>query len=304
MMGDNRMKREVKLGNKFVGDGHPVYIIAEIGINHNGQLDIAKQLIDAASEAGCDAVKFQKRTPELCVPEDQKDIMRNTPWGYISYMEYREKVEFGKDEFSQIVDYCKEKGIDWQASAWDEPSVDFLEQFNPIAHKVASASLTDSGLLQKMREQNHPIILSTGMSQMDQIEAAVKIVGTDDLILAHCTSSYPCPPEELNLNMIQTLREIYPCPIGYSGHEIGLPTTIAAVTLGASLVERHVTLDRAMWGSDQAASIEPGGLRRLVKYIRVVEQALGDGVKTVYESEKPSLEKLRRVDTLPIRGRL
>lgn len=297
------MKREVKLGNRFVGDGHPVYIIAEIGINHNGELEIAKQLIDAAVAAGCDAVKFQKRTPELCVPEEQKDKMRNTPWGYISYMEYREKVEFGVAEFSQIVEYCREKGIDWQASAWDQPSVEFLEQFDPIAHKVASATLTDSDLLKKMREQNHPIILSTGMSQMEQIEAAVKIVGTDELILAHCTSSYPCPPEELNLRMIQTLREKYPCPIGYSGHEVGLPTTIAAVTLGASLVERHITLDRAMWGSDQAASIEPGGLRRLVKYIRVVEKALGDGVKTVYDSEKPSLEKLRRVDTLPIRGR-
>ena len=297
------MKREVKLGNRFVGDGHPVYIIGEIGINHNGELDIAKQLIDAAAEAGCDAVKFQKRTPELCVPDDQKDLMRHTPWGYISYMEYREKVEFGHEEFSQIVDYCKKRGIDWHASAWDEPSVDFLEEFGPIAHKVASASLTDSGLLTKMREQGHAMIVSTGMSQMDQIEAAVELIGTDDLILAHCTSSYPCPPEELNLRMIETLREKYPCPVGYSGHEIGLPTTVAAVTLGASLIERHITLDRAMWGSDQAASIEPGGLRRLVKYIRVVEEALGDGVKTVYESEQPSLQKLRRVDTLPIRGR-
>lgn len=297
------MKREVKVGNRYVGDGHPVYIIAEIGINHNGNIDVAKQLIDASAEAGCDAVKFQKRTPELCVPDDQKDKMRHTPWGYISYMEYREKVEFGKDEFSEIVDYCQEKGIDWQASAWDEPSVDFLEQFAPIAHKVASASLTDSALLLKMRQQGRPIILSTGMSQMEQIKAAVELVGTDDLILAHCTSAYPCPPAELNLKMIQTLRDMYPCPIGYSGHEVGLPTTVAAVTLGASLIERHITLDRAMWGSDQAASIEPGGLRKLVKYIRVVEEALGDGVKSVYESEQPGLQKLRRTDTLPIRGR-
>jgi N-acetylneuraminate synthase len=297
------MKREVKVGNRYVGDGHPVYIIAEIGINHNGSIDIAKELIDASVEAGCDAVKFQKRTPELCVPDDQKDKMRHTPWGYISYMEYREKVEFGKDEYSEIAKYCQEKGIDWQASAWDEPSVDFLEEFSPAAHKVASASLTDSTLLLKMRQQGRPIILSTGMSQMEQIQAAVELVGTDDLILAHCTSAYPCPPAELNLKMIQTLREMYPCPIGYSGHEVGLPTTVAAVTLGASLIERHITLDRAMWGSDQAASIEPGGLRKLVKYIRVVEEALGDGVKTVYESEQPGLEKLRRTDTLPIRGR-
>ncbi|MFL7813716.1 MAG: N-acetylneuraminate synthase family protein [Anaerolineales bacterium] len=297
------MTREVKLGNRLVGDGHPVYITAEIGINHNGDINIAKELIDAAVEAGCDAVKFQKRTPELCVPPEQRDKIRETPWGNITYMEYREKVEFGEDEYSEIVDYCHRNKIDWQASAWDEPSVDFLEKFDPVVHKVASASLTDTALLQKIRAQGKPMILSTGMSDMDQIKAAVDLVGTDDLILAHCTSTYPCPPEELNLRMIPTLRDLYPCPIGYSGHEVGLPTTVAAVVLGASLVERHITLDRAMWGSDQAASIEPGGLRRLVKYIRVVENALGDGVKTVYESEKPSLEKLRRTDTLPIRGR-
>ena len=296
------MTREVKLGNRLVGDGHPVYIIAEIGINHNGDLDIAKQLIDAAVEAGCDAVKFQKRTPELCVPEEQRDLMRHTPWGYISYMEYREKVEFGKDQFAEIVAYCHKNEIDWQASAWDEPSVDFLEEFDPVLHKVASASLTDSSLLNKMRQQGRPLVLSTGMSQMEQIKAAVELVGTDDLILAHCTSTYPCPPSELNLRMIETLKEMYPCPIGYSGHEVGLPTTVAAVTLGACLIERHVTLDRAMWGSDQAASIEPGGLRRLVKYIRVVEEALGDGIKQVYKSEQSSLEKLRRTDTLPIHG--
>ena len=297
------MTREVTLGNRLVGDGHPVYITAEIGINHNGDINIAKELIDAAVEAGCDAVKFQKRTPELCVPPEQRDKIRETPWGNITYMEYREKVEFGEDEYSEIVDYCHRNKIDWQASAWDEPSVDFLEKFDPVVHKVASASLTDTALLQKIRAQGKPMILSTGMSDMDQIKAAVDLVGTDDLILAHCTSTYPCPPEELNLRMIPTLRDLYPCPIGYSGHEVGLPTTVAAVVLGASLVERHITLDRAMWGSDQAASIEPGGLRRLVKYIRVVEDALGDGVKTVYESEKPSLEKLRRTDTLPIRGR-
>ena len=299
-----KMAREVKIGDRLVGDGHPVYIIAEIGINHNGDLNVAKQLIDAAVEAGCDAVKFQKRTPELCVPEDQRDKMRHTPWGYISYMEYREKVEFSKEQFGEIVDYCAEKNIHWQASAWDEPSVDFLEQFDPTAHKVASASLTDADLLKKMRKQGRSMILSTGMSQMDQIDSAVNLIGTDDLILAHCTSAYPCPPSELNLRMIETLRDKYPCPIGYSGHEIGLPTTVAAVTLGACLIERHITLDRAMWGSDQAASIEPGGLRRLVKYVRVVEEALGDGIKTVYDSEKSSRDKLRRADTLPIRGRI
>ncbi len=297
------MKREIKLGDRWVGEGHPTYIIAEIGINHNGDVEIAKQLIDAAAEAGCDAVKFQKRTPELCVPEEQRDKMRHTPWGYISYMEYRDRVEFGLDEYTEITDYCLAKDIDWFASSWDQPSVDFLEQFDPIAHKVPSALLTDSALLRKLKEQGRPIILSTGMSEMEQIKAAVDILGTDDLVIAHCTSTYPCPPKQLNLRMIQTLRDMYPCPIGYSGHEVGLPTTVAAVTLGASVVERHITLDRAMWGSDQAASVEPGGVRRLVKYIRVVEEALGDGVKTVYESEMPSLEKLRRRNTLPVRGR-
>lgn len=297
------MKREIKLGDRWVGDGHPTYIIAEIGINHNGDVEIAKQLIDAAVEAGCDAVKFQKRTPELCVPEEQRDKMRHTPWGYIDYMEYRDRVEFGLDEYSEIAEYCQSKGIDWFASSWDQPSVDFLERFDPIAHKVPSALLTDSNLLETLREQGRPIILSTGMSEMAQIKAAVDLLGTENLVIAHCTSTYPCPPKQLNLRMIQTLRDLYPCPIGYSGHEVGLPTTVAAVTLGASLVERHITLDRAMWGSDQAASVEPGGMRRLVKYIRVVEEALGDGVKTVYESELPSLEKLRRRNTLPVRGR-
>jgi N-acetylneuraminate synthase len=229
--------------------------------------------------------------------------MRHTPWGYITYMEYREKIEFGQDEFSQIAEYCQVNQIDWMASAWDEPSVDFLEQFNPIVHKAPSALLTDAALLKKMRLQKRPMILSTGMSEMEQIQAAVDLIGPDDLILAHCTSTYPCPPEELNLLMIETLREMFSCPIGYSGHEVGLPTTIAAVALGACVVERHITLDRAMWGSDQAASVEPGGIRRMVKYIRVVEQALGDGVKVVYDSELPSLEKLRRRDTLPVRGR-
>lgn len=298
------MERELKIGSRMVGDGHPVYIIAEIGINHNGDIAIARQLIDAAHEAGCDAVKFQKRTPELCVPEDQREKMRHTPWGYISYMEYRERVEFGQEEFSQIAEYCSEKSMDWFASAWDLPSVDFLEQFEPQLHKAPSAALTDAELLEKMHQQGRPVMLSTGMSDMKQIQAAVDLIGTEDLIIAHCTSTYPCPPSELNLRMINTLLDLYPCPIGYSGHEVGLPTTIAAVALGASVIERHITLDRAMWGSDQAASVEPGGLRRLVKYIRVVEEAMGDGVKTVYESELPSIKKLRRVDTLPVRGRM
>ena len=288
------MTREITIGNRRVGEDHPVYVVAEIGINHNGDLDAAKQLIDAAVAAGADAVKFQKRTPELCVPEDQRDKMRQTPWGYITYMEYRRRVEFGEDEYREIDRYCKEKGIAWFVSVWDEPSVDFIEGFDPACYKVPSASLTDHSLLQHLRAKGRPVILSTGMSTMEQIHESVQLIGTDDLLITHATSTYPCEPEELNLSMVQTLVDLYPCPIGYSGHEVGLVPTVAAVTLGACLVERHITLDRAMWGSDQAASVEPGGFRRLVKYIRVIERALGDGEKRVYESEQSSISKLRR----------
>jgi N-acetylneuraminate synthase len=288
------MKREVKIDDRLVGDGHPTFIVAEIGINHNGDLDIAKQLIDVAKWAGADAVKFQKRTPELCVPEDQKDKMRETPWGYISYLEYRRRIEFDKKEYREIDRYCKEKGIIWFASPWDEQSVDILEEFQPVCYKIASASLTDDVLLKRLKETGRLLILSTGMSTMEEIRKTVDFLGLDNLMIAHTTSTYPCEPEELNLRMIPTLREEFPVPIGYSGHEVGLVPSTIAVSLGACLVERHITLDRALWGSDQAASVEPGGLRRLVKYIRVTEQSLGDGVKRVYESEKPSLKKLRR----------
>ncbi len=290
------MTRELKLGNRLVGDGQPTYIIAEIGINHNGDLELAKAMIDAAVDAGVDAVKFQKRTPEVCTPPEQQKQMRETPWGYITYLEYRYKVEFGEEEYREIDRYCREKGIDWFASVWDEGSVDFMEQFDPIAYKIPSAALTDHGLLRKVRATGRPVIISTGMSTMAQIHAAVDdVLGREDLAVMHTTSTYPCEPEELNLRMIQTLRDAFPnVPIGYSGHEVGLVPSAVAVALGASLVERHLTLDRAMWGSDQAASVEPGGFRKLVKYIRVTEAALGDGVKRVYESEKKSMKKLRR----------
>jgi N-acetylneuraminate synthase len=222
--------------------------------------------------------------------------MRETPWGYITYLEYRYKVEFGEEEYREIDRYCKEKGIDWFASVWDEESVDFMEQFAPIAYKIPSAALTDHGLLRKVRATGRPVIISTGMSTMAQIHAAVDdVLGREDLAVMHTTSTYPCDPEELNLRMIQTLRDAFPnVPIGYSGHEVGLVPSAVAVALGACMVERHLTLDRAMWGSDQAASVEPGGFRKLVKYIRVTEAALGDGVKRVYESEKKSMKKLRR----------
>jgi len=291
------MAREIKFGNCMVGDGHPAYIIAEVGINHNGDIEIAKKIIDAAVHAGADAVKFQKRTPEISTPPDQQTQMRETPWGYITYLDYRYKVEFKEEQYREIDRYCSEKKIDWMVSVWDEPSVDFMEKFETPAYKIPSASLTDHNLLKHVRKTGKPLILSTGMSTMEQIHRGVDVVGNENLIIMHCTSTYPCEPSELNLNMIGTLRkEFLSIPIGYSGHEVGLVPSAVAVALGASSLERHITLDRAMWGSDQAASVEPWGFETLVKYIRVTEASLGDGVKKVYESEKASMMRLRRVN--------
>ena len=289
------MAKELKIGNKTIGAGHPTYVIAEIGINHNGDIEIAEKMIRAAKEAGVDAVKFQKRTPLLCVPPEERSKMRETPWGYITYLEYREHVEFGQKEYARIDALCKELGIDWFASVWDEEAIDFLEQFDPIAYKVPSASLTDNGLIDKLNSTGRPIILSTGMSTMEQIRESVAHFDMNNLAITHATSAYPCDPSELNLRMVETLTKEFDCPVGYSGHEVGLIPSVVAVGLGASIVERHFTLDRSMWGTDQSASVEPGGMERLVKYIRVTEQALGDGVKKVYDSELPSLKKLRRV---------
>lgn len=289
------MAKVVTIGSHQVGEGCPTFIVGEIGINHNGDLEIAKRLMEAAKHAGLDAVKFQKRTPELCTPPDQRSVMRETPWGYITYLDYRYKVEFNEEQYREIDRYAKEIGITWFASVWDEPSVDFIEAFNPVAYKIPSAALTDHALLKKLRSTGRPVIMSTGMSSKDQIKASVKYLDMENLVICHTTSSYPCPPEELNLRMVQTLKAEYACPIGYSGHEVGLIPSVVAVGLGACMVERHITLDRAMWGSDQAASVEPGGLERLVKYIRVTEESLGDGVKKVYDSELSSMKKLRRV---------
>lgn len=283
----------ITIGSRVVGPGHPAYVIAEIGINHNGSLDIAKQLVDVAIVAGCDAVKFQKRTPELCVPPEQRDLVRETPWGLMTYLEYKERIEFGDEEFTEIDRYCAERGITWFASCWDVSSVDFVERFTPACHKVASASITDTALVDRIVATGRPIMLSTGMSTMEEIRSAVDRIPRDRLLIAHSTSTYPCNPTELNLRMLATLADEFDCPIGYSGHEVGLQTTVAAVALGATFVERHITLDRAMWGTDQAASIEPGGLLRLVRDIRTVEAAMGDGVKRVYDSELPSRAKLR-----------
>jgi N-acetylneuraminate synthase len=281
-----------------VGEGEPTFVIAEIGINHNGSLEVARKLIDGAVLAGADAVKFQKRTPEVCVPAEQWAIERETPWGRMPYIDYRRRMELGAEQFAAIDRHCRDRGIFWFASCWDEPAVEFMEQFAPPCYKVASASLTDHDLLRRKRATGRPVILSTGMSTMSEIEDAVAVLGEEDLLVAHATSTYPCPVGELNLRMMDTLRRRFPqSPIGYSGHETGLATTWAAVALGATFIERHITLDRAMWGSDQAASVEVGGFMRLVAQIRDVERALGDGIKRIYAGELPQMEKLRRFKT-------
>ena len=289
------MTNKVSVGKKAIGAGEPVYIIAEIGINHNGDIDIAKQLMDVAVETGCDAVKFQKRTPEICVPEEQKSIPRETPWGSMTYFEYKKRIEFEQPEFEQIDAYAKKIGIDWFASPWDVPSVDFLEGFNVPCQKIASACLTDSELLTAVNKTKTTTILSTGMSSIEEIDKAVSLLNNVPLAIAQATSTYPAEASELNLRAIQTFAEKYKVPIGYSGHERGLQVTIAAVALGATFIERHITLDRSMWGTDHSASLEPEGLKKLVRDIRIIELALGDGKKKVYDSEIPIRAKLRRV---------
>lgn len=286
----------VSIGSRVIGGGRPAYVIAEIGLNHNGDVDIAKKLIDVAARAGADAVKFQKRTPEISTPEHMRDVPRETPWGVMSYLDYRHRVEFGRDEYVEIGDHATMLGLDWFASPWDVPSVAFLEDLGVVAHKVASASLTDTELLVALRETGKPVILSTGMSTIEQIDRALDTLGTDRVVLMHATSTYPLEPEEANLRVIATLRDRYPgVPVGYSGHERGLQISLAAVAIGAVAVERHITLDRTMWGSDHAASLEPTGLEHLVRDIRVIERATGDGVKRVFDSERAPMAKLRRI---------
>jgi N-acetylneuraminate synthase len=286
----------VTIGSHQIGDGLPAYVIGEIGLNHNGSVDLAKQLIDVAADAGAQAVKFQKRTPAISTPEHMKSVLRETPWGEMTYLEYRYRVEFDREQYIEIGDYATLRGLDWFASPWDVPAVEFLEDLNVVAHKVASASVTDLELLSALAATGKPVILSTGMSTMEQIDAAVEVLGTEKLVILHATSTYPLPPEEANIRMIATLRAAYPgVPIGYSGHERGLQISLAAIALGATAVERHITLDRAMWGSDHAASLEPTGFEHLVRDIRVIEQALGDGVKTVFPGELAPMAKLRRV---------
>lgn len=285
---------KVKIGNKWIGENEPCFIVAEIGINHNGSLDIAKQLISKAFIAGCDAVKFQKRTVDIVYTKEELDRPRESPFGSTNRA-LKEGLELDLHGYTQIDRHCKKLGIMWFASCWDANSVDFINLFNPPCYKIASPCLTDDELLQCTRNKGKPIILSTGMSTPEQIDHAVDILGQDNLILLHCTSTYPGNVGELNLKVIPMLAARYECPIGYSGHEIGIPTTIAAAVLGAKLIERHITLDRAMWGSDQAASVEPQGIERIVRYIHAIERAMGDGVKKVYDSELPIMKKLRKI---------
>ena len=284
----------VRIGSKLLGGEQPCYIIAEIGINHNGDLDLAKRLISVAVAAGCDAVKFQKRTVEVVYTAEELAKPRESPFGTTNG-DLKRALEFGEEDFKDIDAYCKAVKIAWFSSCWDEPSVDIMEQFNPPCYKIASASLTDDNLLRYTRKTGRPIILSTGMSTLDEIDHAVDVLGKKDLIILHACSTYPAYYSELNLRAIPVMRERYGVPVGYSGHETGIPSTVASVVLGACCVARHITMDRAMWGSDQAASLEPNGIGRVVRDIRLIEQSLGDGVKRVFEREVPIIKKLRRV---------
>ncbi|MEM1251139.1 MAG: N-acetylneuraminate synthase family protein [Cyanobacteria bacterium P01_H01_bin.21] len=288
------MGSTIKIGGHLVGEGQPCFIIAEIGINHNGSLDLARKLIAGSAIAGCDAVKFQKRTVDVVYTAADLARPRENPFGKTNG-DLKSGLEFGKDQYKTIDAYSKGHNILWFASAWDEASVDFLEQFNPPCYKIASASLTDDNLLKHHRHYGRPIIISTGMSTLDEIDHAVDVLGTEDLLIMHCTSTYPSKPEELNLQVVQTLKERYQVPIGYSGHESGLATTMAAVAMGACCIERHITLDRNLWGSDQSASIDIAEFMQLVRDIRIFEIARGDGVKRVYDSEISIRTKLRRV---------
>lgn len=289
----------VRIGDRLVGDGQPCYVIAELGINHNGSISLACKLIDAAKEAGADACKIQKRTINLCYSQEELEKPRESPWGHTT-REQKEALELSRSECLQFDRYCQSEDMPWFASAWDTPSVAFIEEFNPPCYKIASASLTDRDLILRLCVTGKPLLLSTGMSTIEEIDAAVALIQSqgNPLVLMHCTSTYPSKPEELNLACIPMLKERYRVPVGYSGHEVGLQTTVAAVAMGACVVERHLTLDRSSYGSDQSASVEPHGFKELVRDIRAVEAARGDGVKRVYETELPIKAKLRKVETL------
>ncbi|MFA5146540.1 MAG: N-acetylneuraminate synthase family protein [Candidatus Omnitrophota bacterium] len=285
----------IRLGNRIVGDNRPCFIAAEIGRNHNGDIDIARRLIDIAVLHKADAVKFQKRTIEAVYSKEELALPVESPFGTTN-RDLKQALEFGPKEYREIDRYCRKKGILWFASCWDTGSVDFISKFNPPCYKISSACLTDERLLRYIKSKNRPVILSTGMSTMEQIARAVKIIGRRNLVLLHCVSSYPAAVGELNLRVIERMKDKFKCPTGYSGHETGVITSVMAAMMGACLVERHITLDRAMWGSDHAASLEPRGLELLVRYIRTIPVASGNGEKKVYKSEIPVMKRLRKAE--------
>jgi N-acetylneuraminate synthase len=286
--------KKIKINNKTIYEDWPVFVIAELGINHNGDVELAKKLIDIACICGCDAVKFQKRTPELCVPENKKNEPKETPWGKMTYLEYRKHVEFGKEQYKVINKYCQEKNIIWFASPWDLPSLAFLEEFEVPCYKIPSAMLTNKKLLKAIQKIGKPTLLSTGMSTIPQIDKAISSLKQAPLIILHCNSSYPSEASELNLTVTTAYKKRYPKHIiGYSGHEKGYTASLVAAVLGARVIERHITLDRAMWGTDQAASLEFDALRRLVRDLSLLPIWMGDGQKKVYPSELIVMEKLR-----------
>ena len=288
------MTKCVKIADKIISDGFPCFVIAEIGINHNGSVSLAKKMIDIALTTGCDAVKFQKRTIDVVYSPEELAKERNSVFGKTNG-DLKRGLEFGFEEYKEIDEYCKGKGILWFASCWDEQAVDFIDQFDVPCYKIASASLTDDNLLKYTRSKGKPILLSTGMSTMQEIRHAVEILGQEDLVIYHCTSTYPSDAHETNLRVMETFKKEFDCPIGYSGHERGVTPSVLAVALGANSVERHITTDRTNWGSDQAASLEMAGLYHMVRDIRQVPALLGNGEKIVYPRELPIIEKLRRV---------
>lgn len=290
---------KIRIGDKTISEESPVFFTGEIGINHNGSLEVAKKMIDLAVICSADSVKFQKRTPEICVPEDVRDRIKETPWGDMTYFEYKKRIEFGEEEYREIDKYCKDKGIIWYASSWDILSAEFLEKLDVPCYKIPSAKLTDREMLETIRDFGKPVILATGMSTEEEIDKAVDVLSGTDLVILHCNSSYPAVNEELNLQYIKVLKEKYPdAVIGYSGHELGISASLVAAVLGAKVIEKHITLDRAMWGTDQGASIDFSGLRRIIRDLKTIPVWLGDGVKKVYDSEVKVKEKLRNKDTL------
>ncbi len=288
------MSKVVKIGDTLVGKDQPCFIIAEIGINHNGSVNIAKRLIDVAISSGCDAVKFQKRTVDVVYTQEELATPRPSPFGETNG-DLKRGLELKLEDYEEIDDYCKKRGIMWFASCWDKNSVDFIEFFDPPAYKIASASLTDDELLRYTASKGKPLLISTGMSTREEIDHALSITGTDNIVLYHCTSTYPTDSDEANLKAIPEFDAKYDCLIGYSGHERGITPSILAVAFGAVSVERHITLDRTMWGSDHAASLEPAGLHKMIRDIRQIPKLMGNGKKVVYDSEKPIIKKLRKV---------